>query len=210
MISFLSKVMIIAATACVSFTTAAFADEIHAERYDYAYGDTVKGMPDDGVFVVCNNCKTDKLVAMPTRQVVAINMGVDGPQPPPIEANSQNEQPSAVVTPVDTCGPSCLLGTVLFKFDSDRLTKTGRTTLDAIAGKVPTGKTVSVSGYTCTIGTKHYNQKLSIRRAKRVAAYLRHKGVNISGVQGHGECCPASLLNKRLNRRAEIIEKEKN
>ena len=57
---------------------------------------------------------------------------------------------------------------------------------------------VSVNGYTCTIGTESYNQKLSERRAESVA-----KKLNVTNINGFGESTKYTEIEK--NRRAEII-----
>lgn len=50
-------------------------------------------------------------------------------------------------------------------------------------------KVISIYGHADTTATTQYNQKLSERRAKNVAAYLKGKGVNLAGadVKGFGE-----------------------
>ena len=59
---------------------------------------------------------------------------------------------------------------------------------------------VYVNGYTCTIGSETYNQKLSERRANSVA-----KQLNITKTYGYGES--TKYFEKEKNRRAEIILK---
>ena len=59
---------------------------------------------------------------------------------------------------------------------------------------------VSVNGYTCTIGSENYNQKLSERRAESVA-----KKLNVTNINGLGESTKYTEFEK--NRRAEIILK---
>lgn len=59
---------------------------------------------------------------------------------------------------------------------------------------------VSVNGYTCTIGSENYNQKLSERRAESVA-----KKLNVTNINGLGESIKYTEFEK--NRRAEIILK---
>ena len=59
---------------------------------------------------------------------------------------------------------------------------------------------VSVNGYTCTVGTESYNQKLSERRAESVA-----KKLNVTNINGFGESTKYTEIEK--NRRVEIILK---
>ena len=60
---------------------------------------------------------------------------------------------------------------------------------------------VSVNGYTCTVGTESYNQKLSERRAESVA-----KKLNVTNINGFGESTKYTEIEK--NRRVEIILKQ--
>jgi len=114
------------------------------------------------------------------------------------------ESGAAPMADSKVCAQGCLLETVLFGFDSGRLRETEAKKLDKIAATVTAGDSLRVDGYTCQIGTKSYNLKLSSRRAKAVASYLKKKGVVVSHAEGKGECCQVSKLNKRLNRRVEI------
>jgi outer membrane protein OmpA-like peptidoglycan-associated protein len=63
---------------------------------------------------------------------------------------------------------------------------------------------LSVKGYTCEIGSKQYNDKLAVRRAKAVARVLEEEGIHLSEVSGEGKCCYVSKeLSK--NRRSEVL-----
>jgi outer membrane protein OmpA-like peptidoglycan-associated protein len=70
---------------------------------------------------------------------------------------------------------------------------------------------IEVNGYTDTSGTPHYNQDLSIRRAKTVAAELIKDGVPQAAIsiQGFGEThllVPTGPgVREPQNRRVEII-----
>lgn len=71
-------------------------------------------------------------------------------------------------------------------------------------------KKVTLSGYTDSIGTAAYNQKLSERRANSVKAYLVKKGVAANRItaQGFGKTKPIADNKTRQgrakNRRVEI------
>jgi len=63
--------------------------------------------------------------------------------------------------------------------------------------------TLLITGYTDTIGTNVYNQGLSLRRARSVAAYIRQQGsLSAITVRGLGEVVAGS---DSLNRRVEIV-----
>jgi OOP family OmpA-OmpF porin len=65
-------------------------------------------------------------------------------------------------------------------------------------------------GHTDWIGTKEYNQALSVRRAEAVKAYLVSKGIDKSRVytEGKGETMPVAdnrtAEGRARNRRVEI------
>jgi OOP family OmpA-OmpF porin len=65
-------------------------------------------------------------------------------------------------------------------------------------------------GHTDSIGTDAYNQKLSVRRAEAVKAYLQSKGVESNRIytEGKGEKQPVadnkSTAGRAKNRRVEI------
>ena len=100
-------------------------------------------------------------------------------------------------------------------FDWDKYNLTPRATQiiaqAASDSKTQSVTTIDVNGYTDTSGTPAYNQKLSIRRAKAVAAQLVVDGVPASEItaQGFGD---TNLLvptgpgvREPQNRRVEII-----
>lgn len=66
-------------------------------------------------------------------------------------------------------------------FDSgkDVLTTSAKNTIDSLFGKVKPEKisSVKIYGYCDSIGDTDYNNKLSIRRAENVKAYIKEKGI---------------------------------
>ena len=75
------------------------------------------------------------------------------------------------------------------------------------------GGTVDFIGYTDSTGTKKYNQKLSLIRARNVARILRELGlkdtISIGEISGKGEDDPVDKnetdIGKYHNRRVEIL-----
>lgn len=61
---------------------------------------------------------------------------------------------------------------VLFDFDSDELRPEAAATLDEAIQRIPTDRTIVVTGHTDSVGSQSYNQDLSRRRAETVAAAL--------------------------------------
>jgi outer membrane protein OmpA-like peptidoglycan-associated protein len=75
--------------------------------------------------------------------------------------------------------------TVYFDKDSAQLTQKARAVLDSVDVAI----FVSVTGYTCPLGSAEHNRQLAEKRARAVAYYLRRRGVRVSAVQGKGGCC---------------------
>ena len=69
----------------------------------------------------------------------------------------------------------------------------------------------SIEGHTDAVGTEHYNQSLSQRRAASVEAFLIEHGVppDRLGTVGHGESTPVApnetARGRQRNRRVEVI-----
>ncbi|MEM6488451.1 MAG: OmpA family protein [Pseudomonadota bacterium] len=101
---------------------------------------------------------------------------------------------------------------VYFGFDRTDLTARAQATLDEVAAAYSdVGATAaSVVGHTDTSGSVAYNQGLSERRARRVAAALVSRGIpgGAMTVAGRGEADPARVtgdgVREPLNRRVEI------
>ncbi len=102
---------------------------------------------------------------------------------------------------------------VNFDFDSAALTAEAKKNLDAVAEvflEFP-DTDLMIQGYTDSVGNEDYNLKLSERRAKSVADYLKDKGVaskRFSSIEGFGEAHPRfdndTKENQAKNRRVEI------
>jgi OmpA-OmpF porin, OOP family len=99
--------------------------------------------------------------------------------------------------------------TILFDLDGSTLSDMEGTRLSSFVGSARAetkGSDLSVTGYTCDLGSKAHNDILARKRAGAVAAYLRKAGVYPSLVTGVGKCCYATKdPDKRsLNRRVEV------
>ncbi len=99
-----------------------------------------------------------------------------------------------------------------FDFDKSVLKPEGKAKLDDLVGKV---KAISLEviiavGHTDSVGTDAYNQKLSVRRAEAVKAYLVSKGIEKNRIytEGKGEKQPVAdnrtKEGRAKNRRVEI------
>ena len=133
---------------------------------------------------------------------IRYNFGAPAPVPP--------VAPMPVATPAPAAARSYL---VFFDWDKASLTERARGIVKEAADNSTRVQVtrIEVNGYTDTSGTPRYNQGLSERRAKAVAAELVRDGVpqNLINIQGLGE---TNLLvptgdgvREPQNRRVEII-----
>ncbi|SDU19111.1 Outer membrane protein OmpA [Pseudomonas pohangensis] len=124
--------------------------------------------------------------------------------------------PVVVVEEVVVVEPDVVLvvNNLHFAFDSDVVSETDKAELDRLAAALKSeapDATLALAGFTDSVGTDAYNQKLSERRAVAVANYLVAQGVpqaSIVGVIGEGESNPvadnATAEGRAENRRVEI------
>jgi len=148
--------------------------------------------------------------------------GCDGaalpPPPPPAPAPAPKAAPPAPPPPPAPAAPAPVSEKVtyaadaFFDFDKSVLKPEGKAKLDDLVGKMA-GMNLEVIiavGHTDWIGTEAYNQKLSVRRADAVKAYLVSKGVEKNRVytEGKGEKDPVAsnktAEGRAKNRRVEI------
>jgi len=129
------------------------------------------------------------------------------PPPPPVKpAVKPKPKPKPVAEKVT------LAADVLFDFDKSILKTEGKNKLDDLATKVKAInlEVVIAIGHTDSIGSDAYNQKLSVRRAESVKAYLVSKGVEPNRIytEGKGEKQPVASNKtkdgRQKNRRVEI------
>ena len=99
-----------------------------------------------------------------------------------------------------------------FDFDKSVLKADGKAKLDDLAGKVKAInlEVIIAVGHTDSVGSDAYNQKLSVKRADAVKAYLITKGIEKNRVytEGKGEKQPVADnktgAGRSKNRRVEI------
>jgi len=131
------------------------------------------------------------------------------PAPAPVV---KPEPPKPAPAPKPVAEKVTLAADVLFDFDKSVIKPDGKSKLDDLAQKVRAInlEVVIAIGHADSIGSDAYNQKLSVRRAESVKAYLVSKGVEPNRIytEGKGEKQPVasnkSKDGRAKNRRVEI------
>lgn len=131
------------------------------------------------------------------------------PAPAPVAAPAP-VKPAAPVAP--TSEKVTFAASALFDFDKSVLKPEGKKQLDDMASKLKAInlEVVIAVGHTDSVGTDAYNQKLSVRRAEAVKAYLVSKGIDANRVytEGKGKKQPVAdnktSEGRAKNRRVEI------
>src|SRR5882762_5413682 len=140
------------------------------------------------------------------------------PKPAPAPAPAPAPQPVQEVKPAEAPKPKpvaekvTFAADVLFDFDKSVVKPEGKSKLDDLSAKVRgvNLEVVIAIGHADSIGSDAYNQKLSVRRAESVKAYLVSKGIEPNRIytEGKGEKQPVADNKTRegraKNRRVEI------
>ena len=135
--------------------------------------------------------------------------------PPPVVAEPPKPvtPPPVVVAPVVPKSEKVSFSAdALFDFDKAVLKPEGKAKLDDLGSKLQgiNLEVIIAVGHTDSVGTDAYNQKLSIRRAEAVKAYLQAKGIEANRIytEGKGEKQPVetnkTAAGRAKNRRVEI------
>lgn len=142
--------------------------------------------------------------------VKVVNYTLPRIAPPPITPPAA--RPAGAVSRAPQ--PVVFRTSVRFAFDRSVLDSHSRAELDkfvASVGRDIASSDVVVDGYTDSVGTSDYNQRLSQRRAQTVRDYLVTKGAPTARVSasGHGEADPestnATAQGRSVNRRASVV-----
>lgn len=181
---------------------ATHAAEIRQRPFSYSLDAAVAKQDDQ--FVVCSSCPDQRLTLLPAKPMLAMRLSESAKPEPQVRLETMHVQKQAT----DAFEAEKQIATVQFDFDSERLSRHERLKFDGLLAGLSKQSTFGLKGYTCTIGTDDYNERLSIRRANHVAGIMKSNGFNVVTVEGKGKCCPVST-DKRLNRRVEIAEHRK-
>ena len=120
--------------------------------------------------------------------------------------------PAAVVAPVPSSEKVTYAADAFFDFDKAILKPEAKTKLDDLVSKTKeiNLEVIIAVGHTDGVGTDAYNDKLSVRRAESIKAYLTSKGVEANRVytEGKGKKQPVAdnktAEGRAKNRRVEI------
>jgi OOP family OmpA-OmpF porin len=142
---------------------------------------------------------------------------VTPPPPPPAPAPAVVPPPPPPPPPAPAPAPAAATkvtyaADAFFDFDKSVLKPEGKAKLDDLIGKIQgiNLEVIIAVGHTDSVGTDSYNQRLSVRRAEAVKAYLVSKGIEKNRVytEGKGEKQPVAdnrtAEGRAKNRRVEI------
>lgn len=135
------------------------------------------------------------------------------PAPTPEPVATPTPEPAPAPTPEPAIEKVTLKAGALFDSGKSALKPAGKRELDDLATRVETLhgiESVEVTGYTDSLGSAAFNQKLSEQRAEAVKSYLVDKGVaaDLITTRGMGAADPvasnATAAGRAQNRRVEL------
>ncbi len=136
------------------------------------------------------------------------------PPPKPAAAPAPKPAPKPVAKPAPkpVTEKVTFAADVFFDFDKAVLKPEGKAKLDDLTAKLKATalEVIIAIGHTDAVGSSEYNQKLSVRRAEAVKAYLVSKGIEPNRVytEGKGKSQPiasnSTAEGRAKNRRVEI------
>jgi OOP family OmpA-OmpF porin len=134
------------------------------------------------------------------------------PAPPPPPKPATEAPKAAPEKPKPVAEKVTFAADVLFDFDKAVIKPEGKSKLDDISNKARgiNLEVVIAIGHADSVGSDAYNQRLSVRRAESVKAYLVSKGLEANRVytEGKGEKQPVADNKSRdgraKNRRVEL------
>lgn len=206
--SYFKAPIFVALILSVPLTSVAADLRVGLTRYD---GGAAAYAVNQNQHLICDNCPSvPALVPAPPRPAIRYEV--------PLEVSPANQSPvlmtelphegDAEDAAAAKAAPKGL--TVFFAFDKAVLSLDEKKRIRAaLAAGLDPSVVVRVDGYTCRIGSESYNRKLSARRAKAVANYLRSLGVKVATAEGLGKKHRKGAVVTK-DRQAEILIKEKN
>ena len=134
------------------------------------------------------------------------------PAAAPAPAPAPAPKPAPAPAPRPTSEKVTFAADTFFDFDKSVIKPEGKAKLDDLTSKIKgiTLEVIIAVGHTDSVGSDAYNQKLSMRRAEAVKAYMVSKGIEANRVytEGKGEKQPVAdnktAEGRAKNRRVEI------
>lgn len=198
--------LVLAASAVIAVSASA-QESIHAKTPDSAYLQDGSGTIVQSPFGKCWHTgywTPADSVGGCDGEIVKAAAPAPAPAPTPVPA------PAPVPAPVSE--KVTFAADTFFDFDKAVLKADGKAKLDDLVSKLQ-GMNLEViiaTGHTDSIGSDAYNQKLSVRRAEAVKAYLVSKGIEAHRIytEGKGKKQPVAsnktAAGRAKNRRVEI------
>ena len=203
----LNKVAVLFATAALAAPIAAFAQAGSSDNWRAADGATPWK---NGTNELCWRDAN----WTPATAAVGCDGALEAPKAAPAPAAAP---PAAAPAPAPAPAPVAAqkvtyAADAFFDFDKSVLKPEGRAKLDDLVGKIKgiNLEVIIAVGHTDSVGSAAYNQKLSVRRAESVKAYLVSKGIERNRIytEGKGKTQPIAsnktAEGRAKNRRVEI------
>lgn len=140
-------------------------------------------------------------------------LAAPAPAPTPVAAPVAAPAPVAPPPPAPVAAQKVTYAAdAFFDFDKAVLKPEGKSKLDELVNNIQgvNLEVIIAVGHTDSVGSAAYNQRLSVRRAEAVKAYLVSKGIEKNRVytEGKGESQPvasnANAAGRAKNRRVEV------